>query len=73
MPLAIFVFGTISASITLIHGVHFIELKYSAAAFVSSSVMDFANPIMMFVLAFLVSELLRAPLLNSANCCIMKL
>jgi hypothetical protein len=31
--------------------------------------MDLANPIIEFVFAFLVSELLRAPLLKSSNVC----
>ena len=52
MPPAIRVFGTMFASTTLIHGVHFIEPKYSAAALVSSSVMPLAIAIITFVLPF---------------------
>ena len=69
MPPAMRVFGTVFASTTLIHGVHFIAAKYSAAAFVSSSVMPLAMAIMTFVLFFLVSALLRAPDLKSAIVC----
>ena len=39
------VFGTVSVSTTRIHGVHFIDEKYSAAALISSSVMSFAASI----------------------------
>ena len=69
MPPAIRVFGTMAASTTLIHGVHFIEPKYSAAALVSSSVMPLAIAIITFVLAFRVSALFRAPFLKSAIVC----
>src|ERR1700676_696827 len=59
------VLGTVFASTTLIHGVHFIEPKYSAAALISSSVMFFANWIMRLVLALRGSALLRLPSLKS--------
>jgi len=49
MPPAIRVFGTVVLSTTVIHGVHGIDPKYSAAAFDSASVMFFAMAIMMFV------------------------
>src|SRR3984893_2961177 len=59
------VLGAIFASTTLIHGVHFMEPKYSAAALTSSSVMFFANWIMRFVLALRGSALLRLTSLKS--------
>ena len=60
------VFGTVFVSTTLIHGVHFIEPKYSAAALISSSVMPLAIAIMTFVFALRGSALFRAPLLKSS-------
>ena len=69
MPPAIRVFGTVAVSTTLIHGVHFIAPKYSAAAFTSWSVMALANAIIAFVLAFRASALFLAPLLKSAIVC----
>jgi len=49
----------------LTHGVHFIDEKYVAAAFISSSVIAFANWTMRPVLVFRVSALLRASFLKS--------
>ena len=51
------VFGTVLVSTTLIHGVHFMAPKYSAAALISSSVMPFAMAIITFVLALRASAL----------------
>jgi hypothetical protein len=65
MPPAIRVFGTVSVSTTLIHGAHFIDEKYVAAALISSSVIAFANWTMRPVFVFRVSELLRASFLKS--------
>ena len=59
------VLGTVSVSTTLIQGVHGIELKYCAAALISSSVMALAKLAMRTALAFLGSALLRAPFLKS--------
>ena len=61
-PPAIRVFGTVLLSTTLIHGVHFIEPRYWAAARISSSVMALAMAIIALTLAFFGSALLRAPL-----------
>ena len=58
-----------SASTTLIHGVHFIEPKYAAAALISSSVMALAILAMRFVLPLRGSALFRAPLLKSSMVC----
>ena len=69
MPPAIRVFGTVSVSTTRIHGVHFIDEKYVAAAFISSSVMAFANAIILLVFAFLVSALFLASFLKSSIVC----
>ena len=65
IPPAMRVFGTVSVSTTRIHGLHFIAPKYWAACLISSSVMFFANEIMRFVLAFLVSELFLLSFLKS--------
>ena len=70
-PAVMCVFGTMSVSTTLIHGVHFIELKYCAAALISSSVMVLAKPAMRLVLAFRGSALLRMPFLKSSSVCMM--
>src|SRR5882724_1725163 len=64
-PFEGWVFGAILDSTTLIHGVHFIEPKYAAAAAISSSVMFFANWIMRFVLFLRGSALFRFPFLKS--------
>ena len=64
-PFEGFVFGTIFASTTLIHGVHFIPSKYSAAALISSSLIFFANWLMRFVLFLRGSALFRLPILKS--------
>ena len=61
-PPAIRVFGTVLLSTTLIHGVHFIEPKYCAAARISSSVIALAIAIIALTLAFFGSALLRTPL-----------
>src|SRR6266704_6278046 len=63
--------GTMSASTTFIQGVHFIEEKYSAAAFISSGERPFAMSIIWPVLRFLLSLLVLAPLLKSSSCCRM--
>ena len=68
MPPRLTIFGTLSASTTLIHGVHFIAPKYSADALISSGVMAFAIAIMAFVLAFRGSALLRSPSRKSFIC-----
>src|SRR6185295_16824370 len=62
------VLGTVSASITLIHGVHGIAPKYSADALISSGVIALAIAIMALVFAFRGSALLRLPLLKSFIC-----
>src|SRR6266516_3874915 len=59
------VFGTRLVSTTRTQGHHFIEPKYSAAAFSSSSVNDFASSIIVFVFGFLGSALCRLPLRQS--------
>ena len=56
------VFGTVALSVTLIHGVHFIDPKYSAVALISSSVIAFAIAIIALVLPFFGSALFRVPL-----------
>ena len=66
MPPWMRVFGTVLASTTLIHGVHFIEPKYSAAALISSSVIAFAIAIIALVFAFRGSALLRTPFRKSS-------
>jgi len=63
------VLGTVVASTTLIHGVHFIAAKYSAAAFTSSSVIAFAYAIIRLVLALRESALFLASDLKSAIVC----
>src|SRR5215467_11911376 len=69
MPPALLVFGTVALSTTLIHGVfHGICAKYSAAAFISSSLMPFAMIVMTFVLAFRESALFRKSFLKSLSC-----
>src|ERR1051325_3851715 len=68
MPPAIRVLGTVLVSTTLIHGVHFMEPKYSAAALISSSDIPLAMAIMVFVLALRGSALLRLSLLKSDIC-----
>ena len=67
-PPAIRVFGASFVSTTLIHGVHFIDPKYSAVALISSSVIAFAMAIIVFVFAFRGSALLREPFLKSFIC-----
>src|SRR5262245_9335646 len=69
IPPAIRVFGTVSVSTTRIHGVHFIDEKYDAAALISSSVMAFAKAIILFVFPFLVSALFRRSFLKSIMVC----
>src|SRR5207244_9845737 len=69
MPPAMRVFGTMSASTTLIHGDHLMAEKYCAACLISSSVMFFANEIMRFVLAFRASELFLLSFLKSIMVC----
>ncbi len=71
MPLLGLVFGAVSLSITLIHGVAGIAEKYLAAALISSSVSDFAKLAIRPVLVFRGSEVFRAPFLKSVSCCTM--
>src|SRR5258708_3138688 len=56
---AIRVFGTSFVSTTLIHGLHFIDPKYSAAALTSSSVIALARSIIVLVFGFLGSAVCR--------------
>src|SRR6185312_3096169 len=70
MPAALRVFGTVALSTTLIHCVfHGIFEKYSAASFISSSLMPFAIVVMTPVLALRESDVLRRSLLKSWSCC----
>jgi hypothetical protein len=62
------VFGTSFASITRIHFLYGNELKYAAAALISSSCAAFASWIIAFGGPILGSELLRSPFLKSAIC-----
>ena len=65
MPPSLTVFGTVSASTTLIHGVHGIATKYAAAALMSSSLIPLAIVIIVLVLALRGSALFLTPLLKS--------
>ena len=66
MPAALRVFGTVAASTTLIHCVfHGIFPKYSAAIFISSSLMPFAIVVMTPVFALRGSDVLRRSFLKS--------
>ena len=53
IPPAALVFGTVSRSTTVIQGVAGIDVKYLAAAVISSSVIARANPAIKSVLNFL--------------------
>ncbi len=68
MPPSLSIFGTVFVSTTLIHGVHFIDPKYSAACLISSGVKPFAIAIMALVLPFRGSALLRRSLRKSFIC-----
>src|SRR5258708_35791711 len=61
------VFGAVALSTTLIQGAAGIDVKYLAAAVISSSVI--ANTAIRPVLAFLGSEVFLAPLRKSIICC----
>jgi hypothetical protein len=63
------IFGIVSVSTTRIHGVHFIEAMYSAAALISSSVIALAAWIICTVFVFRASKLVRRSSLKSVNCC----
>ena len=68
MPPRLTIFGTVPVSTTLIHGVHFIFPKYSAATLISSGVIAFAIAIIAFVFALRGSALLRNPSRKSFIC-----
>src|SRR4051812_1689778 len=69
MPAALRVLATVGLSITLIHGVfHAIFPEYSAAAFISSSLMPFAIVVMTAVLALRGSDVFRRSLRKSWSC-----
>src|SRR5262249_62430710 len=70
IPPALRVFGTVGLSTTLIHGVfHGICAKYSAAAFISASLMPLAMVVITFVLPLRESALFLRSLLKSSSCC----
>ncbi len=69
MPPALRVFGTVGLSTTLIHGVfQGICAKYSAAAFISASLIPFAIVVITFVLPLRESALFRRSFLKSSSC-----
>src|SRR5262245_28776348 len=69
MPPALRVFGTVALSMTLIHGVfHGIFAKYSAASFISCSLIALAMLVITPVLALRASEVLRRSFLKSSSC-----
>src|SRR5437868_7697597 len=69
MPAALRIFGTVGLSTTLIHCVfHGIFEKYSAAAFISSSLIPLAIVVITAVLALRGSAVLRRSLRKSCNC-----
>src|SRR6185436_16339537 len=69
MPAALRVFGTVAASTTLIHGVfHGIFAKYSAASFISASLIPLAMVVITPVLPLRGSDVLRRSFLKSSSC-----
>src|SRR5258705_11550449 len=69
MPPLLFIFATVLVSTTRTHGVHLIAPKYSAAAFISSGVSDFAIRARRAEFALRGSALFRRSLRKSVSCC----